>query len=65
MPRHAPPPHDRRTVPSDRYQGQFAAAKMGALGLKKVVVAFSDESYGETFSLQARPQGHHTRGAPR
>ncbi|KIY92990.1 branched-chain amino acid transport system substrate-binding protein [Monoraphidium neglectum] len=40
-----------RTVPSDRYQGQFAAAKMGALGLKKVVVAFSDESYGQGLSF--------------
>lgn len=40
-----------RTVPSDKYQGQFAAAKMLKQGLKKVVVAYSDGSYGQSLSF--------------
>ncbi|KAI8473456.1 MAG: periplasmic binding protein-like I [Monoraphidium minutum] len=40
-----------RTVPSDRFQGQYAASKLLELGLKKVVVAYSDESYGQGLSF--------------
>jgi hypothetical protein len=38
-------------VPSDRYQAQFAAAKMKDLGLKNVVVAYSDGSYGQSLAF--------------
>ncbi|KAI8470700.1 MAG: periplasmic binding protein-like I [Monoraphidium minutum] len=40
-----------RTVPSDRYQGQFAARKMLQLGAKRVVVAFTPDSYGQALSF--------------
>lgn len=40
-----------RTVPSDRYQGQYAARKMLDQGAKKIVVAYSDGSYGQGLSF--------------
>lgn len=43
---HSPWP-STRTVPSDRYQGQYAAQKLIEQGVKKVVVAYSDGSYGQ------------------
>ncbi|KIZ04521.1 hypothetical protein MNEG_3430 [Monoraphidium neglectum] len=36
-----------QTVPSDKYQGQFAARRMIALGAKTVVIASSSDSYGQ------------------
>ncbi|KAI8468031.1 MAG: periplasmic binding protein-like I [Monoraphidium minutum] len=39
-----------RTVPSDRYQGQFAAAQVLAAGAKTAVVAYTDDNYGEALA---------------
>jgi hypothetical protein len=54
LPTRIPPSHTTslfRTVPSDRYQGQYAAAKMLELGLKTAVVAFTDSSYGQSLAF--------------
>lgn len=38
-------------MPSDKYQGQFAARQMLDKGLRRVVVAFSDGAYGQSLSF--------------
>jgi hypothetical protein len=46
-----PKPKTTSTVPSDRFQGQYAAAKMTELGLKRVVVVYGDSSYGQSLGF--------------
>ena len=40
-----------RTVPSDRFQGQYAAAKLTELGKRTAAVVYSDSSYGSSLSF--------------
>lgn len=39
-----------RTVPSDNWQGQFAAQQMKGWGVNKTVVVYTDENYGESLA---------------
>lgn len=47
----AQPPTHRSTVPSDRFQGQYAANKMTEVGATRVVVAYEDASYGQSLAF--------------
>lgn len=51
----SPPPHPHpspcRTVPSNTYQGRYAAGKLLTLGLKSALVVYSNGSYGQSLSF--------------
>jgi hypothetical protein len=46
-----PPPPAPRTVPSDKYQGRFAAEQLKKEGVNAALVVYSENTYGESLAF--------------